>query len=72
MHLPKRLMVAYAIDPPTAVMSSKSSPHQQCPLESPGNIDKFARRNVNSVKSKTDIANDEKKGVTNDVARSIP
>lgn len=49
MRLLKRVVVAYARGPPTAVMISRSSPHQLIPMSTPERVDESTRSDVTSA-----------------------
>lgn len=71
MHLPIRMVEAYATDPPKTVMTPRSSPRQQLLLVARTREDKTARSNAHSSESDTDTANGEDEAVNNDIVGAI-
>lgn len=61
MPLLKQLMVAFAKDSPTSVMTSKSFLHQQHSMKTPEKVDISAHSDVSLAKRVTDTANGEKR-----------
>lgn len=64
-------MVAYATDPPMAVMTRQFSPHQRRQTNTRDRVGKFAPIDLNSAKSNMDTANGAQMGETSDTAGAV-
>lgn len=63
-HLSKMVVVTFATNPPKAVMTLKSSPQQQNPMETINRVDKSAYSDANFAGSGTNTANDKEVNLT--------
>lgn len=64
MPVPKQMVVACATDPPTAMMTAKSSSCQQSLIGTLENVDKYAYSDSDCDESNTNVASGEEKYVT--------
>lgn len=71
MHLPKQMVVKYATDPPTAVKTTKPSPHQQHLTNTPKRVGKSTQSEASSAGSDTETTNGEEKGANNSIAAAV-
>lgn len=71
MHLPERMVVAYATDPPKVVLRAKSFPHKQHLVETSERLDGSAYSDAKSAEKDTKTAYGKKGDKTTNKAGAV-